>query len=100
MRTHRMEQGSAIADLGCNGGGGTGSGLQWGRRHSWDRALGTRTCLRARVTRLGARMRVGHGHGWARARTRSRQLVRRQGTARAWRGLKLRAKDGLWKECD
>ena len=70
--THRLDQGSAVTGLGCDGGGGTGSGLQWGRRHCWDRARGTRTRLRARVTRL---------------------RVRRQGTARAWRGLKLWARD-------
>ena len=30
MFTHRLDQGSASAGLGCYGGGGTGSGLKWG----------------------------------------------------------------------
>ena len=63
LRVHRLDQGSAAAALGCDGDGGTGSGLQCGQRHYWDRARGTRTRLRAQVTRLGARMRAGHGHG-------------------------------------
>ena len=52
--TNRLDQGSAVAGLGCAGGGDTGSGLQWGRRHCWDRARATRTRLRDRV-------RAGHG---------------------------------------
>ena len=70
---HRLDQGSAAAALGCDDGGGTGIGLQWGQRHCGDRARGTRTRLRAQVIRLGARMRAGHGHGWARAQTRAWQ---------------------------
>ena len=73
LRAHRVDQDSAAAALGCDGGGGIGSGLQRGRQHYWDRARGTRTRLKAHVTRLGAWMRAGHGHGLAWVRTRSRQ---------------------------
>ena len=65
MRTHRLYQGSVVGGLDCDGGDGTGSGLQWGRRHYWDRARGTQTRLRGWVTRLGARMGAGNGHGSA-----------------------------------
>ena len=61
LRAHRVNQGSTAAALGCDGYGDTGSGLQWGRRHCWDRARGTRTRRRAQVTMLRARMRAGHG---------------------------------------
>ena len=64
--------------MGCSGGGGT---------------VGTGRGALGHVSRLG--------NGRLRARaTRARQLVRRQGTTRAWRGLKLRVEDGLWRECD
>ena len=49
--------------MGCDGGSGSGSGLLWGRRHCWVRARGTRTRLKAQVTRLGARWMAGHGDG-------------------------------------
>ena len=65
--THRVDQGSAGAAMGCHGGGGSDSGLLWGRRHRWVRARGTRTRVRAQVTRLGAPWRVGHENGGARA---------------------------------
>ena len=76
---------AAALAVGCNGGGGTagtGSG-----------ALGHVSRLGSLGSGYGGRAR--HGHNWARARaTRARQLVQRQGTARAWRGLKLWARDG------
>ena len=53
--------------MGCDGGGGFGCGLLWGRRHRWVRAPGTRTRGRASVARLGVRWRAGHGNGRARA---------------------------------
>ena len=43
---HKVDQGSAAAAMGCDGGGGSGS----------VRALGTLTRDRAQVARLGARM--------------------------------------------
>ena len=64
---NRMDQGSAVAGLGCANGGGTGSGLQWGRRHCWDRARDTLTCLRARVRAGHGTVRPGNEHarcGW------------------------------------
>ena len=68
---HRLDQGSAGAGLGCNGGGDIGSGLKWGRRHCWDRAraLGHASGLskgRAQgkgYTREAAGAEAGHGKG-------------------------------------
>ena len=39
LRAHRVDQGSGAVALGCEDGGGTGSGIQWERRHCWDRWL-------------------------------------------------------------
>ena len=40
LRAHRVDQGSATAAMGSDGGGGSGSGLLWGRRHRRVRARG------------------------------------------------------------
>ena len=59
---HRLDQGSAGAGLGYNGGGGTANGLEWGRWHCWDWARGTRTRLKARgADESRARARLGQG---------------------------------------
>ena len=61
-RTHRLDQGSAGTGLGCDGGGGTSSGLKCGRQHYWDRARGTRTRLRDQgADDSRARARLGQG---------------------------------------
>ena len=73
-------------EVGCSGGGGT---------------VGTGRGALGHVSGLGSGEAQGSATDGLRERaTPARQLVRRQGTARAWRGLKLRAEDGLWKECD
>ena len=50
-RTHRVDQGSATAPMGSDGGGGSGSGLLWGQGSAHS------------DTRLGS----SHGSGGARA---------------------------------
>ena len=67
LRAHRVDQGSAAA-MGCDGGGGFGSGLVWGWRHHRVRARVTRTRDRAQVTELCARWRAGHRSSGAKAR--------------------------------
>ena len=92
---HRVDQGSAVGVMGCDGGGGSGSGLLWGRGHRRVRARGTRTRGRAQVTKLGARWRAEHRNDGARALavkwlTAGEAQARMQGTG----GLK-----GACSEC-
>ena len=65
---HKVDQGSAAATMVCDGGGGSGSGLLWGRRHRWARARVTRTSgrpgLRSLSSGSGCR-EPGHGKGEA-----------------------------------
>ena len=59
--------------MGCNGGGGGGGG---GGQHCWDKARGTRTRLRAQVTRLGVQRQSTAG---PRQGLHAQGRVRRQG---------------------
>ena len=91
----RVDQGLAAAAMGCDGGGGFGSGLLWERRHRRVRARGILTRGRAQVTKLGARCRVGQGNGRGRALSVKSLTT---GEAQAWMqgtgGLK-----GVCSEC-
>ena len=63
---HRVDQGSAAATMGCDGDGGSGCGLLWGRRHCWVRARGTRMLGRDQELSSGCGCREpGHGKGEA-----------------------------------
>ena len=72
---------TAALAVGCSGGGGT---------------AGTGRGALGHVSGLGSGEAQGSTTDGLRARaTRARQLVRKQSTARAWRGLKLKAEDRL-----